>query len=160
MPDEQRSRRPFVREVTIARALDAPPEDVWRAWTEPDHLSRWFGTPPFATSRETVFMDVRPGGEWRATMISSEDGAELPFVGVYREVQEPERLVFTFENPDDRDDPDVEVATVELSEVAGTTRMCFSQDGHLPDDQYPLLEAGYSRFFDRMAALLRTGPDG
>ena len=57
-------------------------------------------------------MDVRPGGEWRVTMISEVDGTTHPFVGVYREVEEPTRLVFTLDNPHDRRDPKVEVVTV------------------------------------------------
>ena len=84
---------------------------------------------------------------------------ELPFVGVYREVVEPERLVFTLENPANRSDPNVELATVTFQDIGGVTRMAFHQVGHLPDGQYLLLEQGYSRFFQRLADHLSSGQD-
>ena len=64
-------------------------------------------------------MDVRVGGQWHATQVSEIDDTELPFVGVYREVDEPSRLVFTFEDPGDRSNPNVEVATVTLRRRTG-----------------------------------------
>lgn len=143
--------------VTVTRTFDAPPEALWRAWTEPDHFAHWFFTPPFATPEDTVAMDVRPGGEWRATQLSAEDGTELPFVGRYREVVEPERLVLTFEDPQGRD-PNVEVVTVTFRDLGrGKSDMTLHQEGHLPPEQYPLLEQGYSRFFDNLASYLAAG---
>jgi uncharacterized protein YndB with AHSA1/START domain len=57
-------------------------------------------------------MDVRPGGERRATMVSDEDGSELPFHGFYREVEAPERLVLTLDDESDPSNPNVEVLTI------------------------------------------------
>ena len=102
------------QEVTVVRTFDASRAAVWDAWTTPDRFAGWFGTPPMTTPASTVAMDVRPGGEWRATMVSEEDGSTEPFVGVYREVVEPERLVFEMQDPGNRSNPDVEVATMEL----------------------------------------------
>jgi len=141
-------------EVTVERFLDAPRELVWRAWTEPARFAQWFGTPPFSTPESSVFMDVRPGGEWRATQVSAEDGTQLPFAGHYQEVAEPERLMFSFENPENRGDPNVEVVTLTLRERNGGTEMVMRQQGHLPEEQYRLLYEGYSRFFDRLEEYL------
>jgi uncharacterized protein YndB with AHSA1/START domain len=138
------------REVTITRVFEAPRELVWKAWTEPEHFARWFGAPPYTTPPSKVSMDVRPGGEWRATQVNEADGTELPFVGVYREVVEPERLVFTLENPEDRDDPNVEVATVTFTDLGGKTELVMHQAGHMPEEQYEKLEEGYGAFFDRL----------
>lgn len=140
-------------EVTITRVLDAPRELVWRAWTEPALFAGWFGTPPYAPPEASVAMDVRPGGRWSARQVA-EDGAELPFAGRYVDVVEPERLVFTFEDPADPEDPAVELATLTLRDVGGQTEMTLDQAGHLPQEQYPLLGQGYSLFFARMADLL------
>jgi uncharacterized protein YndB with AHSA1/START domain len=135
--------------MRIVWRFDAPRETVWREWTEPDRFARWFGTPPFTTPEDRVSMDVRVAGHWGATMVSPE-GQEMPFAGVYREVEPPERLVMTFEDPSVSSD--VEVATVEFRDVGGATEMTFRQDGHLPEEQYPLLRDGYSAFFDRLEA--------
>ena len=140
--------------VTIVRTFGAPIESVWAAWTEPVRFARWFGTPPYHTPAERVAMDLRPGGVWRATQVG-EDGTELPFAGRYRAVEPPTRLVFTFEDLENPSDAETETATVILRDLGdGTTEVEFSQEGFMPQEQYPLLAQGYGLFFDRMAAYL------
>ena len=82
------------REVTITRVFDAPRGLVWKEWTEPERLARWWGPRGWSTPVEGVEMDVRPGGALRVISVSDEEGAEMATEGVYREVVEPERLVF------------------------------------------------------------------
>jgi uncharacterized protein YndB with AHSA1/START domain len=136
--------------VTLDCDFDVPPERVWRAWTDPGEFATWFGTPPYETPPQRVRMDVRPGGEWEATQVSTKDGSELLFLGTYQEVVGPERLVFTFENAENRNDPQTELATVTLIDLRGRTHMVFRQEGHMPQSQYALLAEGYTRFFDRL----------
>ena len=80
--------------ISITRVFDAPREQVWRAWTEPERLAAWWGKRGWSTPVSSVELDVRPGGVFRLNSINDEDGRELPMEGVYREVVEPERLVF------------------------------------------------------------------
>jgi uncharacterized protein YndB with AHSA1/START domain len=80
--------------ISITRVFDAPREEVWRAWTEPERLATWWGKRGWSTPVSSITMDVRPGGVFRLNSINDEDGRELPMEGVYREVVEPERLVF------------------------------------------------------------------
>lgn len=138
-------------EATVTRVLDAPRPLVWKMFTEPEHFAHWFGTPPYTTPLETITLDVRPGGEFRATMVHETDGTELPFFGHFREIVEPERLVQTLEDVDDPLDPNTELMTVTLTELGGTTQVVYHQVGHLPVEQYPLIEAGVSGFYDRLA---------
>jgi len=137
-------------EVTITRVFDAPRELVWRMWTEPEHFAAWFGTPPYTTPPSTVSMDVRPGGTWRATMVSEDDGSEIPFYGVYREVVEHERLVLTMGDPDDPETPNVDVLTVTFTDRGGKTEVVANQAGFMPEEEYEQLGEGYSAFFDRL----------
>jgi uncharacterized protein YndB with AHSA1/START domain len=81
------------RELVITRIFDAPRDLVFRAWTEPDRVARWWGPQGFVTTY--CDMDIRPGGTFRVCMRSPE-GTEYWKQGVYREVAAPERLVFTF----------------------------------------------------------------
>jgi uncharacterized protein YndB with AHSA1/START domain len=81
------------REVTITRVFDAPRGLVWKEWTEPERLAAWWGARGWSAPPERIEMDVRPGGRFRATSVSDEDGTEMTQEGVYREVVEPERLV-------------------------------------------------------------------
>lgn len=80
------------RELVLTRLIDATPQKVYRAWTEPALLKRWFAPAPWTTT--VAEMDVRAGGASLIVM-RSPDGAEFPNRGVYLEVVENERLVFT-----------------------------------------------------------------
>jgi uncharacterized protein YndB with AHSA1/START domain len=151
MPESPNRTQVGDREVTITRIFDAPRELVWRAWTEPEQFAQWFGGPPYVTPPEKVSLDVRPGGEWRATMVSEEDGSEIPFAGEYREVIEPERLVLTFADPADPGNQNVEVLTVTFTDLGDKTEVVANQAGHLPQDEYGRLAEGYASFFDQLA---------
>jgi uncharacterized protein YndB with AHSA1/START domain len=80
------------RELSLTRLIDAPPEKVYRAWTEPELLKQWFAPQPWTTPHATL--DVRPGGG-NLIVMKGPDGQEFPNRGVYLEVVENERLVFT-----------------------------------------------------------------
>jgi uncharacterized protein YndB with AHSA1/START domain len=82
------------RDFVISRLLNAPRELVFEAWTNPKHMARWWG--PRITSTPVCEMDVRPGGRYRITM-RMPDGTDYPIIGEYREVTEPEKLVFTMD---------------------------------------------------------------
>ena len=81
------------RELVITRVFDAPRALVFKAWTEPDRLVRWWGPQGFTTPFCT--MDLRPGGAVRFCMRSPE-GTDHWLQGVYREIVAPERLVCTW----------------------------------------------------------------
>ena len=74
------------REITITRVFDAPRERVWRAWTEPSEIARWWGKRGWSTPPESVTLDVRPGGVFRLNSINDEDGREMPLDTTFREV--------------------------------------------------------------------------
>ena len=80
------------RELVLTRLIDASPDKVYRAWTDPALLRQWFAPLPYTTP--VAELDVRPGG---ATLIvmRSPDGTELPNPGVYLEVVPNRKLVIT-----------------------------------------------------------------
>jgi uncharacterized protein YndB with AHSA1/START domain len=79
------------REIVVTRIFDAPRELVWRAWTDPKQIVKWYGPRGFTLTIET--MDVRPGGVWKHVM-HGPDGAHYPTESVFQEVVEPERIVY------------------------------------------------------------------
>jgi uncharacterized protein YndB with AHSA1/START domain len=133
--------------IEITRLFDAPRELVFRAWTEPARFAQWFGGREAAVPVESVSMDLRPGGSWRATMRAGE--TEIAWKGEYREVAPPGRLVLTItDQPGDERD----VITVVLTDVGGKTEMAFRQDGrYLSAEQLPQTKAGWSGFFEVLA---------
>lgn len=79
-------------DLVLSRWVKAPRELVWRAWTEPELMKRWFAPAPLTVPELEV--DVRPGGVFRGVMRTRE-GTDYPMSGVYLEVVERERLVTT-----------------------------------------------------------------
>jgi uncharacterized protein YndB with AHSA1/START domain len=141
----------------MTRVFDAPRERVWREWTEPERFADWYGGSEAEVPVSTVSMDVREGGSWRATMFAGPDRREIQWVGEYREVVEPERLVFTVTDQPERDEHDV--VTVILTDLGdGRTEMELRQSGgHMPAAGYERAMHGWGMFFDRMAAGLSEG---
>ncbi|HVU35104.1 MAG TPA: SRPBCC family protein [Opitutaceae bacterium] len=80
------------RELTLTRLIDAPPEAVYRAWTDPALVKEWFTPRPWTTP--VVELDVRPGGA-NFILMRGPEGSEFPNRGVYLEVVPNQRLVFT-----------------------------------------------------------------
>jgi uncharacterized protein YndB with AHSA1/START domain len=133
--------------ITITRVFDASRERVWREWTEPERFADWFGGAESEVPLSTVSMDVRPGGSWGLTMLAAR--GEIHWKGEYREVVEPERLVFTLsDQPGDA----YELVTVVLTDLGdGRTEMRFEQRGRMSAEQYERAGEGWSSFFDRIA---------
>lgn len=75
----------------ISRAFDAPIDRVWAAWTKPDQFALWLG-PPGATS-EVKHFDFRPGG-YLHSKVTGADGQASWAKNIYREIQEPTKLVY------------------------------------------------------------------
>lgn len=80
------------RDLVLTRIIDAPREKLFKAWTDPELLKQWFAPLPYTTP--VAELDVRPGGS-NLIVMRSPDGNEMPNRGVYLEVVENERLVFT-----------------------------------------------------------------
>lgn len=80
------------RDLVLERTLAASRVALWRCWTEPSLITRWFTPPPFETIRAEI--DLRPGGSSLIVM-RGPDGTEMPNPGVYLEVRPYERLVAT-----------------------------------------------------------------
>jgi uncharacterized protein YndB with AHSA1/START domain len=80
------------RDLVLTRIIDAPPEKVFRAWTDPEQMKQWFVPKPWTLSK--VETDVRPGGH-SVIVMRSPEGQEFPNLGVYLEVIPNRKIVFT-----------------------------------------------------------------
>ena len=78
--------------LTLTRLINAPREKVYRAWTEPEIMKRWFAPAPFTAP--VVEVDVRPGGA-SYILMRGPDGKDYPNRGVYLEVVKNERIITT-----------------------------------------------------------------
>ena len=138
------------RALTITRLFDAPPHVVFKMWTDPAHMKHWMGPRGFTAGH--LEGELRPGGAWRCCLHQDDGSRDLWQGGVYREIVENERLVFTFawDGENGCSGPET-LVTVTFEEHQGKTRMVFHQavfdtvenrDGH---------RGGWNSTFDRLA---------
>lgn len=138
---------------TVTRTLSAPRELVFDALTKPEHFAVWFGTAEVDVPQDTLSMDVRPGGAFRAVM-HLPDGSRINWAGEYVEVDPPRHLAMTITDDPDADDAGLPVL-FDLEEVDGGTRLTISQDrADFTDEQVQATIDGYNAFLDDMAAEL------
>lgn len=140
------------RELLITRVFDAPRHLVFKAWTKPDHIMQWWG--PRGTETLSCAMDFRPGGLWR-TRSKAPSGTEYGARSVFREILEPERLVFTFAWEDADGWPKSEtLVTITFTEQGGKTVMCFHQGVFESVASRDAHDEGWRGFFDLLSDYL------
>jgi uncharacterized protein YndB with AHSA1/START domain len=142
-------------ELVETRVYDAPPELVWKAWTNPDSITHWWGPRGFSTT--TSEMNVTPGGQWRFVM-HGPDGVDYPNLITYDEVDEPKRLVYTHRGDGEYDDVHFH-ATVTFEPKDGGTAMTFCMVFGTPEELARVVkevgaDQGLRETVDRLAEFL------
>jgi uncharacterized protein YndB with AHSA1/START domain len=112
--------------LRIERIVGAPRDAVFRAWTDPDELRRWWGPGEYATRHAEV--DLRPGGDY-LIVIQAEGGEPMHLAGTFHEVAPPERLVYSWRWVRGWDDPAESIVTVEFEDLGARTRIVLVHDG-------------------------------
>lgn len=150
--------------LVIARSFGAPRERVWKAWTDPDDVKRWWG--PKGFTAPVCKIDLRVGGTYLNCMRSPE-GQDFWSTGTYREIVAPVRLVCTDSFADEKgnivpathydmsgDWPLSLLITVTFEEQGGKTLLTLRHDGLPAGEMRTLCEAGWNESFDKLAASL------
>lgn len=104
-------------EIVTTRVFDAPRETLFKAWTDPELLARWWGPKGFSNTIQEF--DLRPGGAWRLVM-RGPNGVEHPNESVFVEIVEPERLVFRHLSPVHEF-----LTTATFEDLGGSTRLVW-----------------------------------
>jgi uncharacterized protein YndB with AHSA1/START domain len=139
--------------LRIERALPAPRRIVYRAFTEPARMMRWFGPHGFvATFAE---LDVRVGGAWRGGM-RGPDGKELIASGVYHEVVSDQRLVFSYAWEQDGVRGFETRCTLELRDEAQGTRLTFEQGPFETPAAAVGHRGGWGEAFEKLAQVVQS----
>jgi uncharacterized protein YndB with AHSA1/START domain len=145
---------PSDTEILITRVFDAPAELIFRAWTTPELVQRWWG---FETSEwEVCEIDLRVGGQWR--YVIRERDMEVGFHGEYREIERPHRLVSTEVYEGFPEGQSVNVMT--LDEVDGVTTMSTLVQHECQEHRDAQLasgmESGMQVSYDRLEDVVRS----
>jgi uncharacterized protein YndB with AHSA1/START domain len=143
---------PVAEKLLITRIFDAPREQVFKAWTDPDEVAAWYGPEHFDTPREKIRIDLRVGGRYELTMVQRGNGAEFEIGYDIIELSEPELLVLRSDPKPEMGMPEPTVTRVQFHDHGDKTRMT------LTDGPYPAgrghAEAGWSASFDKLAAFV------
>lgn len=146
-------------EIQIIRIYDAPVQLVWEAWTDLNHVEKWWGPRGFTLT--TKSKDLRPGGKWIYTM-HGPDGTDYPNITTYHEVVKYEKLVYDHGGNEERDK--LFTVTVTFKEEQGRTVMNMISSLPTPEEARAMKEFikkanGYSTW-DRLAEYLENETTG
>ncbi|MDQ2698978.1 MAG: SRPBCC domain-containing protein [Actinomycetota bacterium] len=137
---------------TVTRTLRAPRELVFETLTKPEHFAVWFGTAAVEVPQDSLTMDVRPGGAFRAVMLLP-DGNRIDWTGEYKAVEPPSHLAMTLSDQPG-DDAGLPVL-FDLEEQGGDTVLTIRQDrSDFSDEQVAATIAGYNAFVDDIERVL------
>ncbi len=143
------------RELLVTRVIDAPRALVFKAWTEPEQVARWWGPQGFTTT--FCDMDIRPGGTFRFCM-RSPAGTDHWKRGVYREIVAPERIVFTFAWEDAAGNPGHELlTTVTFAEQGRKTKLTLHQAAFETAEGCNDHQGGWTSCLERFGEYMTTG---
>jgi uncharacterized protein YndB with AHSA1/START domain len=166
MTDDNTPATATRRELDIERTFDAPRELVFQAWSDPQHLARWWGPRDYTTTDWKI--DFRVGGKYVYCM-RSEDGEQAIWAtGVYREIVPPERIVCTDSFADENGNVvpashyDMEgdfalemILTITFEELpGGGTKMTLEHAGLPAGDMQEGAGIGWNESFDKLVEAL------
>ena len=152
------------RELVISRVFDAPCALVWQAWTEPEHLMRWWGPEHFTSP--VCQIDFRVGGSYLFCM-QSPDGQRFWSTGIYKEIVPMQRIVcsdcFADEAGNDvpasyygmgDDFPAELMVTITFEDLGQQTRLTVRQAGMPGGEMGEMAAMGWNQSLDKLAATL------
>lgn len=142
------------REVQFVHLFDAPRERVFRAWTDPDEVSRWWAPEGLEVPPDSVLIEAQAGGRFHLTMLDPRDSTAYPMRAKILEIEVPKLIVL-------RTDPIPQVGIhqptitkVTFEAVGQRTRMSFTA-GPYPDEAFADSQAGWNSIVSKLDQLLR-----
>ena len=132
--------------ITVQTSINASIEQVWNAWTNPVHITKWaFASPEWEAP--TAENDVRVGGTFTTLMAAKDKSASFDFTGVYTDVKPLESLAYTME-----DGRKVSVSFTKLGEVVHVTET-FDPENENPED---MQRSGWQAILDNFKQYVET----
>lgn len=140
-------------ELEFVRTYNAPRQLVWDAWTDPDQIAQWWGPRGISTPRESIELDLRPGGRMRFDMVDDATGQRYPNSGTVVEVDPPARIVWSDDGfPDGSGKGTATVTLTEVDENTTTLRVHIEAD--FSETIRAGAEAGWGSQLDKLVDFL------
>lgn len=146
-----------IKQLNIVRLINAPREQVFKAWTEPGLLSKWWG--PSGVTNPVCELDLRVGGKIHIVMLAGDElgdlaGSEWPMTGIFQEITPPLKLVYTSSAIIDGKPILDTLNTLTLEDLKGKTKMTFNivVTRITPEASGPLsgMEIGWNQSIDKL----------
>jgi uncharacterized protein YndB with AHSA1/START domain len=137
--------------LTLSRVVNADPATVFRAWTEPDQLQQW--SAPEGASVASAEVDLTVGGRYKILM-KNEQGERHTAVGVYRVIEPPRRLVYTWSWEEEQYDVGQTQVTVEFNDLGGSTEIVLTHERFPDADATGSHEKGWTSCLNRLEGML------
>lgn len=160
-----RQAKPEEEEIVITRSFEAPRELVFKAWTDSEYLTRWFSPESFTTP--SAKCDPRVGGHFLYCMRSPE-GKNYWGRGAYREINPPERIVYTDSFADaegkpvppsyygmSASHPQEMLVTVTFDELAGGTKLTLRHSAPREFEERDEMQQGWNEMLDKLEQILK-----
>ena len=144
----------FAEVLRQSRRFKAPREAVFRAFTDPAALAKWFG--PEGVNVQNVQIDLRPGGTYSMEFVEK-DGELIPLSGVYREIEPPRRLAFTLTWGSGGMAGLEALVTIELAEAGAETELTLIHEGLPSQEFHDLHSQGWASTFNCLDRLIDRG---
>ena len=136
-------------ELTFVRTYHAPRQLVWDAWTDPDQLAQWWGPRGITTPRDSIELDLRPGGRIVFDMVDDATGARYPNSGTFLEVEPPARLTWSDDGFPDGSGKGTAIVTF-TEVVASTTTLTVHLDADFSETVRAGAEQGWGTQLDKL----------
>jgi uncharacterized protein YndB with AHSA1/START domain len=140
----------------IERVLNASRPVVFKACIEPEELAKWWG--PAGFTSPSIEIDPRVGGSYRIAM-QPPDGELFHLRGEFRDVDLPNRLVYTFVWEEPTPDDQETVVTLSFDDLGRDTALVLDQGPFATEERRALHEAGWTDSLERLDASLRSQQD-
>jgi uncharacterized protein YndB with AHSA1/START domain len=151
-------------ELVITRIFDAPRERVWKAWSEPEQMMKWWG--PKVFTAPVCKIDFRVGGKYLFCMRDPK-GKDYWSTGVFKEIVPPEKIVWTDSFADEKgnpvpashygmgdDFPSEMTVTFTFEDMNGKTKLRLVHAGMPGGEQGKMANQGWNESLDKLAAIL------
>lgn len=142
--------------LDVTRAFNAPRDLVWRFWTEPELVSKWFGPSQVHSPVDKIQIDMRVGGVWNIIMVDNESGEFYPVISELTEVVKPELFAGFGEAVPESGETITLTLRVEFHDHGEKTRVGLHQGPFTPEFR-DLTAAGWEESFVKMDALFEAG---
>ncbi|MBI1878583.1 MAG: SRPBCC domain-containing protein [Chloroflexi bacterium] len=142
--------------IYLKRTFAAPREKVFRAWTEPERLKKWFA--PAGCSAPSAEIELWVGGKYRVGMQFPHE--DIFYVsGTYREIEPPARLVFTWRWEKPEKDFGETLVTIEFHDRGNSTEVVLTHERFPTPEIYEQHNQGWNSILDKLAGVIE-GKEG